>query len=410
MDKETRSSMTYVEPGTREYNRARIALFIAGLVPFISIYTTQPTMPLFTEEFNISAPIASLSLSVTTGMLAVTLLLAGTLSDYVGMKKIMVLSMILTSILGVLSTLSPNFYTLLLFRTLLGIFVAGVPSIAMAFIGRTFNPLHTSMIMGFYIAGSSIGGMSGRILTGILTDFFTWRMAIATIGVLTFILSLVFMSTLPTSQTPKTKKLSWSAIWGAYKMHLTNRKLMPLFILGFLLMGSFVSIYNYIVFLLTEPPYHLSQTIIGFIFIVYLCGTFSSIYMGKKASVYGKPFMLKISFAITIGGTLLTLFPNVIFKIAGLSVFTFGFFASHSIVSALVTERAAENKAQASSLYLLFYYLGSSFVGSIGGYFWESFHWGGVISFNLWLLGVGLTIIIIRDYKERHREHSTASM
>lgn len=402
--------MTYIEPGTTVYKRARIALFIAGLVPFISIYTTQPTMPLLAEEFNVSAPVASLSLSMTTGLLALTLLAAGSISDYIGMKKIMVLSMILTSILAVLSTLSPNFYTLLLSRTLLGIFVAGVPSIAMAFIGRTFNPLHTSMIMGFYIAGSSIGGMSGRILTGILTDFFNWRIAIASIGMLTLILSLVFMYTLPASQSYKTKKLSWSAIWGAYKMHLTNRKLTPLFILGFLLMGSFVSIYNYIGFLLTQPPYDLSQTIIGFIFIVYLCGTFSSIYMGKKASVYGEPFILKLSFAITIFGTLLTLFPSVIFKIIGLSIFTFGFFASHSIVSALVTERAVINKAQASSLYLLFYYLGSSIVGSIGGYFWESFHWGGVISFNLCLLAVGLAIIFARDYREKHREHSSASM
>lgn len=132
--------------------------------------------------------------------------------------------------------------------------------------------------------------------------------------------------------------------------------------------------------------------------------------MGKKASVFGETFILKISFIIAIFGTLLTLFPSVIFKIVGLSIFTFGFFASHSIVSALVTERAVENKAQASSLYLLFYYLGSSFVGSIGGYFWESFHWVGVIGFNLSLLSLGFTIIFVREYKEKHREHSTASM
>jgi MFS transporter, YNFM family, putative membrane transport protein len=402
--------MTYIKPGTSEYKRARIALFIAGLVPFISIYTTQPTMPLFAEEFSISAPVASLSLSMTTGLLAITLLAAGTISDYMGMKKIMVLSMILTSILAILSTLSPNFYTLLLFRSLLGVFVAGVPSIAMAFIGRTFNPLHTPMIMGFYIAGSSIGGMSGRILTGILTDFFTWRMAIAAIGILTLLLSLVFMYTLPSPQSHKTKPLSWSTIWGTYKMHITNRRLTPLFLLGFLLMGSFVSIYNYIGFLLTQPPYNLNQTIIGFIFIVYLCGTFSSIFMGKKASVYGEQLILKLSFAITIGGMLVTLFPSVLFKIVGLSIFTFGFFASHSIVSALVAEQATVNKAQASSLYLLFYYLGSSVVGSIGGYFWESFHWIGVIGFNLCLLTLGLSFIIIRDDREKHRGHSSASM
>ena len=87
--------MTYIEPGTREYKRARIALFIAGLVPVISIYTTQPTMPLFAEEFNVSAPVASLSLSMTTGLLAITLLVAGSGSDYLGMKKIMVFPIII---------------------------------------------------------------------------------------------------------------------------------------------------------------------------------------------------------------------------------------------------------------------------------------------------------------------------
>lgn len=388
--------MRYIQPGTKEHKRSKVALFIAGLVPFAMIYTTQPTMPLFAEEFNVSAPVASLTLSLTTGLLAITLIIAGSISEHIGIKKMMVVSMFLTSILGILSSLSPNFYTLLIFRTLLGVFVAGVPSIAMAYIGKTFHPLHTSMIMGFYISGSSIGGMSGRILTGMLTDVFTWRIAFAITGLLTLILGLIFWLTLPSPQNETKDRLEWSSIWKFYKAHLMNKRLNYLFVLGFLLMGSFVSMYNYISFLLVKPPYSLSQTVIGFIFIVYLCGTFSSIYMGKKASRYGNLLILKLSILITISGAALTLVPTLIFEIIGISVFTFGFFASHSIVSALVTENAKENKAQASSLYLLFYYLGSSVVGSIGGFFWEHFQWVGVIAFNLCLLLLGFFLVLVR--------------
>ncbi|KKK36312.1 MFS transporter [Mesobacillus campisalis] len=388
--------MAYIEPATVEYRRARIALFIAGLVPFMMIYTTQPTMPLFAEEFGVSAPAASLTLSLSTGFLAFTLLAAGSFADFVGLKKIMVASMILTSLMGILSAASPNFYTLLLLRALLGIFVAGVPSIAMAYIGRSFNPLNTTMIMGFYIAGSSIGGMSGRILTGVLTDLFTWRISFALIGTATLILSLVFWRTLPTQQRITGKKPEWSSMWKAYKFHLANKHLNSLFVLGFLLMGSFVSMYNYIGFLLTNPPYSLSQTVIGFIFIVYLFGTFSSIYIGKKANQIGSIPALKLSFVITITGTAFTLFPYLALKLLGLSVFTFGFFASHSIASSLVAENAEKHTAQASSLYLLFYYLGSSIVGSIGGFFWDHFNWTGVILFNLVLLTAGLILVSIR--------------
>lgn len=386
--------MTDIRPGTTGYMQARIALFIAGLVPFILIYTVQPTLPLFAEEFHISAPVASLTLSFTTGLLAVTMLIAGAISEKIGMKRLMVTSMIITSIFAILSSFSQSFISLLIYRTGLGIVVAGVPSIAMAYIGKIFTPLQTTMMMGFYIAGSSIGGMSGRLLTGLLTDLFSWRIAFAIIGVVTLVLSVLFWYTLPSSTLKESpQRLNWRSIWESYRMHLTNRRINYLFLLGFLLMGSFVSMYNYIGFLLVEAPYSLSQTLIGFIFIVYLSGTFSSIYMGKKAAQYGKRFILKLSFTMTIAGVLITLIPVLFFKISGLAIFTFGFFASHSIVSALVTEYAHDQKPQASSLYLLFYYLGSSVLGSIGGYFWEHLHWAGVIGFNFCLLISGFIFL-----------------
>lgn len=386
--------MSYIQAGTKEYKRAKIAFLIAGLVTFAAIYTTQPTMPLFAKEFGLSAPISSLTLSLTTGLLSVCMLIAATLSDKIGMKNIMVFSMILTSTIGLLTAISPNFITLIIFRALLGIFVAGVPSIAMAFIGKEFSPKDSMMIMGFYISGSSIGGMTGRLLTGILTDLFTWRIAFAIIGLISLILSLVFWHTLPTPKNEVKIHLGWPSIWSSYKMHLTDKNLNFLLILGFLLMGSFVTMYNYIGFLLVQPPYRLSQTAIGFIFIVYLFGTFSSVYMGKKAKQYGFLFILTTSFLIMITGAFVTLLPILLVKVIGVAIFTFGFFASHSIVSALVTERAKDHKAQASSLYLLFYYLGSSIVGSSGGYFWEHFSWIGVIMFILSLLTIGIVLVL----------------
>lgn len=393
--------MPYIKPGTKAYNRAKISLFIAGFVIFTLIYTTQPLMPIFTKEFNVTAPVVSLTLSLTTGLLAFLMLFAASLSDRIGVKKIMLYSMLITSILGILSSWSPNFMMLLFFRALLGIFVAGVPSIAMAYIGEEFSPKDKAMIMGFYISGSSIGGMSGRILTGVLTDLFDWRIAFLIIGIICFILSLLFWFILPNPQNHARIKLERSSGWLSFKEHLTNKNINFLFILSFLLMGSFVSIYNYISFLLMEPPYLLSQTAIGFIFTAYICGTFSSIYMGKKASLHGSSFILKISLSIAIIGALFTLFPALLFKIIGLAIYTFGFFGSHSIASSLVAERAKENKAQASSLFLLFYYLGSSVLGSLGGYFWEKLHWFGEIAFILSLLTISFSLVLVYGSTQR---------
>jgi YNFM family putative membrane transporter len=80
-----------------------------------------------------------------------------------------------------------------------------------------------------------------------------------------------------------------------------------------------------------------------------------------------------------LGGLLLTLAPGVVVIVAGMGVFTFGFFASHSVASSWVGRRARPPQALASALYLFFYYLGSSVVGWLTGIVWAHARWPGVV-------------------------------
>lgn len=390
--------MFYIQKGTREFRHASLALFLSGFVTFSLLYTTQPLMPALAKEFHVSASGASLSLSLSTGMLAVAMLFAASLADLIGKKKLMVLSLLFTSIVGFLTAFSPNYGVLLFFRALLGIFIAGVPSIAIAYVAEEFDPCSIGQVMGLYISGTSIGGMAGRIITGILTDLYSWRVALAATGLIAILLSVLFFYRLPVSRKDLTQhSKKWKTVIQGYMAHLKNKRLMALILFAFLLMGSFVTMYNYIGFQLIEPPYRLSQTLIGFIFIVYIFGTFSSVYMGKKADEYGHPIVLRISLLIMITGALLSLLPSLAGKITGIAIFTFGFFASHSIASAWVGEQSGHFKAQASSLYLLFYYFGSSFVGTIGGVFWSNFAWKGVVALITILLTASFPLIYFAE-------------
>ncbi|GMN99071.1 MFS transporter [Parageobacillus thermoglucosidasius] len=391
--------MTYIEIGTREYKKASLALFFGGFVTFAILYTTQPLLPVFAKEFHVSAASASLTVSVSTGTLAVMMLIAASLSDRVGKKKVMMISMLLTSMLALAMSFSPNFISLVLARMFLGMAAAGIPSLAMAYVAEEFHPAGIGKVMGLYISGTSLGGMAGRILTGLLTDLFSWRTALFAIGIISLLLSLIFALILPAPRHSVNKPLNGKTALRAYAVHLHNKPLMALIVLGFLFMGGFVTLYNYIGFLLGDPPYSFSQSVLGFLFIVYLFGSFSSVYMGKKADLYGHALVLSISVALTALGAVVTLVPSVVVKIIGLSLFTFGFFGCHSIASAWIGECANVNKAQASSLYLLFYYLGSSLAGTAGGYFWTHFHWLGVITFIVILLLLSYPLI---SYAHKH--------
>ncbi|WP_416826365.1 MFS transporter [Ectobacillus polymachus] len=385
--------MTFFERGSREYRNACISLFLAGFVSFATLYATQPILPILSMDFHISAAASSLTLSLSTMALAVGMLFAAPLSDTIGQKQIMILSMIITSILGLATAFSPNYVTLIVLRGILGLAVAGVPAIAMAYTSEEFHPSGLGKIMGLYIAGTSIGGMAGRILTGILTDLFSWRVALATLGIIAILMSLLFWRLLPSPVHHRKQSFQWKPALQAYKIHLDNKSLIPLLCMGFVLMGGYVTLYNYVGFMLMEPPYNLSQTVIGFLFLVNLGGAYSSMYMGKKADHYGRPLILKISLCIMICGAILTLIPNFIIKLLGISVFTFGFFGSHSVASSWVGARADVNKSQASSLYLLLYYVGSSIVGSIGGIFWTDYKWPGVILLIVCILLCGYPLI-----------------
>jgi YNFM family putative membrane transporter len=165
-------------------------------------------------------------------------------------------------------------------------------------------------------------------------------------------------------------------------------------------MGAFVTIYNYIAFRLAAAPYGLSHTAIAAIFIVYLIGSFASAWVGQLGARYGRRKVLWSMILVFAFGVALMAVPRLPVIIAGVIVITFGFFGAHSIASSWVTRRARHGKAQAASLYLLFYYLGSSLIGSLGGTFWQRWGWEGVTalvgSILIAALGISIRLIFLR--------------
>ncbi|MCL6593062.1 MAG: MFS transporter, partial [Alicyclobacillus sp.] len=241
---------------------------------------------------------------------------------------------------------------------------------------------------GLYISGNTVGGMSGRILTGMLTDLGGLRVALGLLGGIGVVVAVLFVWLLPASQAERRQPELASglsvtqrvhAALQVFLRHLKDPGLFGLFFTAFCLMGGFVALYNYMGYLLTAPPYQLSQTAVGWIFLLYLTGTFSSAWIGRLADRRGRRTALWIGVGWMLAGAALTLFPQLLCKLMGLGVFTFGFFAGHATASSWVGQRATDHKAEASSLYLLFYYLGSSVGGSLGGLFWSLWGWAGVV-------------------------------
>lgn len=395
----------YIQKGTREFTLTNLALFAAGFIIFANLYITQPLFPQFSEEFHVSSAVASLSLSASTVALSFSLILFGSLSEAWGRKRLMTFSIFAASFITIVLAFSPSFEILLLLRVIQGIVFAGIPAIAMAYLGEEMDPSSLGIAMGLYISGNSVGGLSGRIIMGTVTDLFSWQVGMLFLGILSLIVSFFFIWALPASQHFEPRPLQLASLTKSLFSHLKDPGLVCLFGIAFTLMGGFVTLYNYISYKLLDEPYNLSTTIVGWIFIVYLVGTFSSAWFGSLSDRFGRQKVLLVGIMIMLSGALLTLPVNLIIKILGIVVFTFGFFGSHSIASSWVSSRAKSNKAQASSLYLFAYYFGSSVGGTTGGFFWSSFGWNGVIAFISAFIITSLLLAVILNLSSRRTEN-----
>ncbi len=381
-----------IQQGTPLFRKTSFAFFAAGFNTFAILYCVQPLMPEFSKEFSVSPTTASLPLSITTMVLAVSMLIFGSLSEVWGRKPIMIVSMLASSVFCILTAFSSNFHGLLVLRTIEGISLAGLPSIAMAYLGEEIESKSLGAAMGLYICGNSIGAVFGRVFSGMVSDYFGWQIAIGGIGLISLAATLIFWNTLPPSQNFKARPFVMRKLGLSLMDHLKAPSLICLFVIGFLLLGSNVALFNYIAYVLLEKPYSLSPTYISWTFLIMIIGMFSSVWIGKLVDRHGKQRLLFTSLFLALIGVCLTWEANLMMKIAGLGFFTFGFFGAHAVASSWVGQLALQNKAQASSLYLFFYYTGSSVGGTLGGLFWSAYGWGGVISMNVGFLLIGLIL------------------
>ena len=176
---------------------------------------------------------------------------------------------------------------------------------------------------------------------------------------------------------------------------------MSLFGVGFLVMGTFVTVYNYAGFRLQAPPYGLSQGEASAIFVVYLFGMAASWTAGALADALGRGPVLAAGTVVALVGLALTLAAPLAAVVLGIVVLTIGFFIAHSVASGWVGPMAGEAKAHAASLYLLAYYSGSSLMGSAGGWFWAAYGWTGVAAFCGTMLAVAFVAALRLQWASR---------
>lgn len=367
-------------PGSREYRRLLIALFFAGIATFAQLYAPQALLPQISAAFDVDATTAALSVSAATIGLAVAVIPWSIAADRIGRVPAMTVGLIVATLLGTAASFSPDISVLLVLRVGEGIALGAIPAIALAYLSEEVDAGHVAAAAGSYIAGTTVGGLSGRVGAGWVGDAMEWRAGMWATSALCAAAAVAFIWLVPRARgfvSGRFRTTTGPSIASRMLRNLRSPAQLALYAQGFLLMGAFVAVYNYLGFHLMEPPFSLPASIVTLLFLAYLAGTISSPWAGVLASRRGRLPVLLGAIAIMVAGSAVMLVPQAVVIMIGLLVFTAGFFGAHAVASGWAPATAPTGAtAQASSLYYLGYYGGSSLFGWCLGFVFGDAGWG----------------------------------
>jgi YNFM family putative membrane transporter len=385
-------------PGSAGYRRTMVAMFAAGMATFVLLYDVQALLPELVTAYDVSPTHATLALSLTTSALAVSLLVAGPVSEVVGRTRLVHLALWSSALVALGCALAPTWEVLLGLRILQGVTLAGLPAVATAYLREELHPSVHGRAVGLYTGGTGLGGMASRLVTAPVADLAGWRWGLAAAAAFALVSAGLVAWLLPPSRHFVPRPANARAVLAMARAALRDRALLALYLLGACAVGALVAVLNALAFRLSAAPYDLSVGTISLVFLVYALGSVSSAVSGRVADRIGRRATIPVGCAIALAGVVLTLSGSLPFIVLGVAALTVGFFCVHGLASGWVTARAhlaGVSTGQAAAFYLFAYYVGSSVFGNLGSAAWSHTGWPGVVALAAALLLTASAMVVV---------------
>lgn len=367
------------------FDRRRAAVAIGGFCAFLDLYAPQAVLPQLAENFRITPAAAGGTIGITTLAVALSAPFAGMLSDRLGRKVTIVAAALLLTLPSLALTLAEGLNQILVWRFLQGLLIPAIFSPLMAFVAEDWSAGEAADVMGLYVAGSALGGFSGRFVTALVADRFGWRSGFAALTLATLLCAAALGAWLPAGrQTAKPKRAL-----GGLAEHLANPQLLATFAIGAALLFSVTATFTYVNFHLAEAPFSLSTAQLGMVFMVYPLGAVAATGSGWLVRRLGRRLAGTAGFGVAIAGLLATLTASLPMVAAGLALFVIGLFVAQSVVVGYVGQTARSAKGTAVGLYVCTYYVGGSAGAVLPGLtVWPLAGWPGCILLLAAILGL----------------------
>jgi YNFM family putative membrane transporter len=378
----------------RTFSARHLAIGLAGYCAFINLYSPQSILPLLSQEFHATAAEISTIITVSTLAVALTAPFTGTVADVLGRKRVIVAAMFVLVVPTVMVGLATSLPQLVFWRVVQGLVLPPIFAVAVAYIGDEWGPKEATTAAGIYSSGSSLGGFSGRLVTGFLADLIGWRAGFFALGAIAFTGAIIVAFLLP-HERRFVRSEGLLASGRQMLAHLRNGQLLATYAVGFGVLFNFICTFTFVSFHLAAAPYNLSASWLGAIFVVYIVGSVLTPWTGWAVGRFGRrPFMVAV-ITLWLAGIVLTLAPSLPLIIVGLALGASCGLICQAVSTGYVTTTAKAGRSSAVGLYVTCFYTGGSFGAAAGSVAWTLGGWSACVALVAAMLAIMAAIVML---------------
>jgi YNFM family putative membrane transporter len=359
---------------SKGFSAPYFAVGLAGYCCFVNLYSPQSILPLLSKEFGVGAAQVSTIITVSTLAVALTAPFTGTVADVLGRKRVIVAAMFALVVPTVMVGLSSDLNWMIFWRAVQGLVLPPIFAVTVAYIGDEWPHQQATTAAGIYSSGSSIGGFTGRLFVGLLADLVGWRFGFFALAAIACAGAFAVAFLLP-HERKFVRSEGLVASGRQMLAHFRNRQLVATYAVGFGVLFNFICTFTYISFHLAAPPYNLSASWLGALFVVYLAGSVLTPWTGWAVARFGRRRLMVRVISLWVVGIALTLAPSLPLIVLGLAIGAATGLICQAVSTGYVTITAKSGRSSAVGLYVTSFYTGGSFGAALGGVAWTYGAW-----------------------------------
>jgi predicted MFS family arabinose efflux permease len=364
--------------GSGVSRRLVLLLAVACGATVANLYYAQPLLDTLSRAFSVSQATAGLLITISQIGYVLGLALLVPSGDLHERRGLITAALLATAGGLVVAAIAPGFAVFAVALALVG-FTATAAQVIVPMSASLAAESERGRVVGTVMSGLLIGILLARTFSGLVAAALGWRVVFWVAAGIMVALALTLRARLP--RVPPTTELTYGGVLRSVLSLIAAEPVLRLrMALGFFAFGCFSTLWTSLSFLLSGPPFHYGNAVIGLFGLAGVAGAAAATSAGRLAdrgrgrqATWATAVVMVASWPILYAGK-----TSVLWLIVGIAVLDLGVQGIHISNQSAIYGLAPEARSRLTTAYMVSYFLGGATLSALSSVLYSSDGWAGV--------------------------------